>query len=202
MKLNFATKKNTKMKKATLVLIMAAGLFTTIFSSCHKSSPPQSTITYVNDSYTPMTVTINGASETIPAGSSGTFSGNVGSEANGSYSTAGTYGLTVSQGIADNFPQDAGDNTTESIDIPAEYFYLKAVNTYTAPTVSLIVNLGLTSQTSENMTIPNDGNTYGIGYYYGFSNTEFKAYYTDNTSLIINNVSIPNVANASYTISL
>jgi len=190
------------MKKTTLILFAVVGIFATMFSACRKASPAHSTITYVNDAYTPMTVIINGYNQTIPAGGSATYTGDVSSEANGTATTSGTFGLTVSLTIADNYPDLSGDNVTYSLDIPAEYFYLKAVNTYTSPTSSIIVNLGLTSQTNEPVSVANDGNTYGIGYYYGFSNTVIKATYTDNTTLTISNLSIPNTLNASYTAQL
>jgi len=189
------------MKKHSLILIAVVGLFATTFSSCKKAAQ-QSSITYVNDTYTPVNITVGGSSQTIAVGGSVTFIANVGTDVNVTASTSGSYGLSVPWSFPDTFPQVSGDNISETIDVPAEYFYLKAVNTYTAATVSLIVNLGLTAQTNENMTIPNDGNTYGIGYYYGFSNTEIKATYTDNSTLLITGITIPNTLNASYTASL
>ena len=55
------------------------------------------------------------------------------------------------------------------------YFYLKLVNSSAAPITKLYVNYGLQAQTLDNITIPNDGKTYSIGYYSAYSNSNARA---------------------------
>jgi len=69
------------MKKTTLILIAIVGVSATIFSSCKKSTP-QSTLTFVNDTYTPISITVNGSSRTIAVNNSVSYVANVGSTAN------------------------------------------------------------------------------------------------------------------------
>jgi len=117
-------------------------------------------------------------------------------------STSGTYGATISWSYTDNFPASGGDDLDEPLDVESSYFYLTAVNTSTVAVKSLIVNEGLTSQTNKTMNIPNNGNTYGIGYYLAFSNTVIQATYTDNSITTLYSLPIPNTSNASYTADL
>jgi hypothetical protein len=189
------------MKKTTLILIAVAGMCATMFSSC-KKSVPQSTITYVNDTHTPISISVNGASKTIAVRSTASYIANAGTEADVTASTSGSYGATITWSFTDNFPVNGGDNVSEPLDVDASYFYLEVINAYTAATSAIIVNLGLTSQTNEAMTIPNNGIAYGIGYYPAFSNTVIKATYTDNSTKTISSIAIPYTLNASYTANL
>jgi len=186
------------MKKITLILIAVACIGAMMFSSCKKSTP-QSTITFVNDTYTPINIVVNGAGKTIPAeGGSVVYVANVNTQASVSASTSGTYGATITWSFTDYFPSSGGDNLREPLDVDAQYFYLEAKYS-TSYVKSLIVNEGFTDSTNEIMTIPNDGNTYSIGYYPAFSNTMIKATFTDDSTFTIRNITIPHVLNASYT---
>jgi hypothetical protein len=52
---------------------------------------------------------------------------------------------------------------------------LKVINTSTKPILKLYVNYGLVAQTLDNITIPNDGLTYTLGYYQAYSNSNVRA---------------------------
>ena len=183
------------------MLIVVAVTCARMFSSCKKSNR-QSTITYVNDTHTPINITVNGAGKTIAVRSSASYVANVGTQAVVTASTSGSYGATITWSFTDNFPASGGDNLSKPLDVDASYFYLEIINAYIAPTAAVIVNLGLASQTSDAVTIPNNGNTYGIGYYLAFSNTVIKATYTDNAAKIFSNIAIPDTLNAYYTAEL
>ena len=182
------------------IVLLGAFLIST-YSSCKKEQQ-DSSITYVNDTYTPISIRVNGQAQTIPVGGSVSYIAVTGTTANVDASTAGTYGQTYSWSFTDNFPSDANTTITESLDVDASYFYLKAINSYASTTTQIEVNATLASQTVENISIPYDGNIYELGYYQAYGNTTVKAFYSDLTSWSSPVLSIPNTANASYTITL
>jgi len=165
-----------KQTKISLLITVAAvlGFSAILFTSCKKDKV-YTTLYYQNNTFTPVYITINGASNTIAAGSTVSFTGQQGSEANGSASTSGTttsgsaLGQTISWTLADNFP--ASGTQTNEINVSSDFFYLKINNTSPYAISSVYVNFGLTSQTLDYATLPNDGNTYGIGYYDAWTNS-------------------------------
>ena len=159
-----------------------------------------STLVYTNDTYTPITITFNGATSTIPVGSSIAYTGTAGAGASFSAYTSGAFGATITwPAVTDYFPT-GGNDSPIPLDVDASYFYLKVINIYSYATTSLVVNVGLTTQTNEAVGIPADGNTYGVGYYLAFANTAIRPYYADlSTSPSPYYLSIPNTPNASYT---
>ena len=146
----------------------------TCLSGYSGSRCENSTITFTNDSYTTVNITVNGSSATIAAGNSLSFTGGAGSTANvtattAAYSSTGVQiGDLVSWSFSDNFPT-GGDLLTDPLDVPNTYFYLYLINTLP----SYINSVALNSQVTDYVAVPNDGYTYGVGYYFtqsGYAN--------------------------------
>lgn len=182
------------MKKVTLIrkikrmlfgalLIAGSGLFT----QCKKDLEDliivdtTSTITVHNPTYTTIDLYFNGETRTIAAGGSTVFTDDEGVYATGNASTSGktTSGTQVGLLITWNnmgayFPS-AGSNYDYTLNIDGSYFFLKMQNISTKTISKVYVNYGLLSQTVDNISIPNNGTTYNLGYYQAFTNSNTRA---------------------------
>lgn len=138
-----------------------------------------STITYVNASFTAINITVNGAAKTIAAGSNVVYTGTPNAAATGIASTSGKttsgtiVGNTISWALSNVFP--ASGNSTSTLNVGGDSFFLKVKNTSSKPITKLYVNYGLTNQTLDNVTIANDSQAYGLGYYKAYSNSNVRA---------------------------
>ncbi|MES1159274.1 MAG: hypothetical protein ABUM51_00810, partial [Bacteroidota bacterium] len=127
-----------------------------------------STLTYINDSYTPISFTANNQTQNINSGASLVFTGTPGSiftataTTSGKTSTGTQVGVQISWTLNTTFPS-TGD-VSNKLDVTSDYFFLKIINKDNLPMTRLYVNYGLAAQTLDNITIPNDGVTYNIGY--------------------------------------
>ena len=134
-------------------------------------------ISYTNTTFTPIQITSNGVTSTIAVGGSVTYTGQFGTT--NSY-TAYTYGTTntgtqiggkITWSDSHTFPSSG--TTTIPLNVEATIFFLKVKNSNASHSASgVYVNYNTTSQSFDNISIPNDGNTYGVGYYPAFTNTE------------------------------
>lgn len=154
---------------------------------CQKSDTTISTdITFYNPVFTDIYITIGNSTQTINPGSSVTFSGIKGSSASFSAYTLVTSSSGTQLGLRMTWSINltlTGNAASYYLNIPNTYFFLYITNNspngYLAP---LYVNYGMTAQTEDLISIPNDGVQYGIGYYYAYSNTEVRAYFYNNPS--------------------
>jgi hypothetical protein len=190
-------------RKVFLTAITTLAIFSAIvYSSCHKdpcngvaclnggacsqgsclcpsgytgSHCQYTTVTYYNNTYTPIYITINGSNATIPVGGSVTYNGTPGDYADGSAYTSGQtgsgsqIGVQISWNLTGDFPQ-IGDNEVD-INVSSDYFFLRLRNASPYNISQEYVNYQLASQTFDNVFIPNDGNIYDMGYYKAFSNS-------------------------------
>ncbi len=132
-----------------------------------------SRITFDNNSFTTIYMSLNGTSATIPAGGSVVYSGTSGSSAVWSANTSGTYGETVNWGASDLFPTSS-NQLTLSLDVSTDYFFLEVINLHSSYANKLYTNFGFPSQLVENVSIPNDGYIYDIGYYSVYSPNSYN----------------------------
>ena len=160
-----------------------------------------STITYTNDTYTPISINVGGSTAIINPSSSVSFSGGAGTAVNVSASTAGTttsgtqVGDLISWSFTDNFPT-GGDQLTEPLDVSADYFYLYVINKLTSNINSIVVN----SQSTNYISVPNDWNTYATGYF--LAGSGYVTLYVTTTAgdnISYSGIGVPNTANASVT---
>ncbi len=162
-----------------------------------------STITYFNNTFTPVYITINGSSTTIQPGESVFYYGTPGDNAVG---TATTYGQTNSGtqiGDAINFTFNDvfsyNGGLEDDINISSDYFYLKINNASSFNIGQEYVNFGTNAHTYDQVSIPNDGNTYGMGYYLAYNNTELRLLTSGGGHVWDYVINIPFQQNASYT---
>ena len=156
------------------------GQFATL-SACQSncSSNTQTTLRYINNSSTRMDITLNGVSRTIPPGSSQSFTGTAGTLATGFAQTSGqtAQGQTVGQimewNLSNTFP--ASGTFSVNLNVGSNYFFLRIRNQGSRNLSGLTVNFGLTTETFDNINIPNDGQVYDIGYYRAWTNTQVRA---------------------------
>ncbi len=133
-------------------------------------------ISYKNNTFTPITIGVNGLTAIIPAGGSVAFRGSANAVASGSATTFGTanelgistsggiIGLTINWAINNTFP--TSDTLKVPLDIGASYFFLRLKNSGTKNIIDFYVNVGFSyGEVYQDVTIPNDGNTYDMGYY-------------------------------------
>jgi hypothetical protein len=140
-----------------------------------------STIIFRNDAYTPVSITVNGSTSTIDTGGSVSVTGTAGSITkvtaftSGKSATGANTGSVITWSLIDTFPK-TGTPFTQPLDMSADdgpdysyvYFYLQVINKDSLPVTRIsIVSFGDTSNLSvfESVNIPNDGHTYGIGYF-------------------------------------
>jgi len=152
------------------------------------------TVQYNNNTNTTLSITINGSTQTIPAKGNVTFTGTYGDAASGSATTNLNYGylLTWNTSLATTFP--ASGIQTVNIDVSTTWFLLLIQNNSAYTIVNTYVNYGLTVQTLEHPTIPNNGTEYIIGYYKAYPNTTVRLE-SATTYWYFNTFTLPNTNN-------
>lgn len=138
-----------------------------------------STITFKNPIFTPIEITFNGETKNAPAGGTAIFRGLAGVNGSGNAVTAGKtssgtqVGLSLTWQLNLNFPA-ANTNYDYTLNAGGDVFFLKIKNSASRPITKVYVNYGLQGQTVDNITLNNDGNTYYLGYYKAFSNSNVR----------------------------
>ncbi len=158
-------------------------------------------ITYTNNTFTPVVITVNGYTQTIPSGGMVTYSGYYSDSAVGIATTVGagasggTLGETVTWTIANAF---AVSTQNMAIDVSASYYFLKIANNGTASVNKILVNQLVATETV-NATFPGTGATYGVGYFYAYSNSTLEAIYANGNTFSDTTLALPMTANQSFT---
>jgi len=174
-------------------------------AGCNKtnSGPATTTLVYTNDTYTPIVITVNGASSTIPIAGSVSFTGTAGSTLTGTASTSGVtstnavVGQVITWTVNQVFPTSG--STTETLDVNSQYFFLKVYNGSIYDVDGVYVNYDLLPQTYDAITF--GPGTYNIGYYQAYTNSNVRCiasnglYWQANTTL-------PFTQNQEYIFSL
>ena len=146
------------------------------FTGDNCGQPVTSSITYSNDTYTPILIIANGVSDTIHIGSSKTYYGLYGNPLNAYASTSGVInGKIVGDVITWNLSKifSATGASNYGLDVDSTYFFLQVQNNSTAyPAFGIFVNYATAYQTYDSVAIPNDRNTHNVGYYRAFQKTE------------------------------
>jgi hypothetical protein len=157
-------------------------------------------IDYYNNTFTPVDIYVNSVYKVIPVGGYIAITGPYGSYAGGSANTYETnsagaqVGLNLNWALSDSF---ALGTKAVYIDVPSQYFFLKITNNSSYTITEVFVNYGLSSQSLDYITIPNNGNTYDIGYYDAFTNSDL--YLTASNYTWSYNLNLPFTQNQSYT---
>ncbi len=168
----------------TTLLFITLGVLTVTFESCKKSDTNYVSTSYVsfkNNTFTTVTVTLDGVLKTVAPGSTVSYSGIAGSTVVGSAYTCGrtSGGTQIGEMIEwapfnEVFPTSSGDIKTEPLNVKSSIFFLYLKNLSVIPWSVVYVNYGLTAQTTDNITIPADGVTYAVGYYSAYTNSNVR----------------------------
>lgn len=157
-----------------------------------------STITYINASFTSINITVNGVAKTIAVGGNVVYTGTPNAAATGTATTSGKtssgtiVGSTYTWTLNNTFPISGSLNNT--LNVGGDMFFLKVKNISSKPITKLYVNYGLVNQTLDNVTIANDSQVYGLGYYKAFSNSNVRGESGTN-SWSWNSLNLPFTAN-------
>ena len=140
-------------------------------------------ITFNNNTYTQIDMTVTGlASYDIPAGGNHTFhydnnpgSINIYGTTSGKTNTGNPIGETL-YFIINNHTTTGYNSHTFELNILSDYFFMYMSNNGPVSVGPLYVNYGTADQTYDNISIPNDGVKYSIGYYKALSGNNIRAY--------------------------
>lgn len=163
-----------------------------------------STITYANASFTSINITVNGVAKTIAVGGNVVYTGTPNAAATGTASTSGKttsgtiVGNTISWALNSVFP--ASGNSTNTLNVGGDSFFLKVKNASSKSITKLYVNYGLTPQTLDNVTIANDSQVYSLGYYKAYTNSNVRAE-NGTTYWSWNSLNLPFTQNQSVTVT-
>ncbi len=184
------------------------------FSGARCQTRANSAIMYTNNTFTPITIVVNGTSKTVPAGTSVAFAGQYASQAVMTASTSGNsgslansnpsglVGLTLNWGRTDSFP--ITDTLRIPLDIGPTYFFLRMQNNDPKNIIDFYVNInfpGPNEEIFQDVTIPNNRVVYDMGYYLAFSSSNVQVQ-TSDSRVIWKAVTLPFTNNQSCTISI
>ena len=168
-----------------------------------------SAIVIRNNTFTTLYVTVSGSSATVPVDSCLSFIGQSGSSASiyaltyGGTATNPRVGDSVTWSKAVTFPTGGGTDT-EKVEINQNYFYLKMKNTDASQSVvAVYVNYMITgAQTIDSVTIPHDGNVYGIGYYVTYPLTEVYVVFNNGNNWSVSPAINDTITNSTVTVTV
>ena len=148
------------------------------YSGDHCEIPATSTIQYVNQTFTPITLTVNNHAYTIPAGYSKGFTGNYGDSLKGNAFTKGPYGQQVNWDTVFNIFQQTG-NMVIYFNVSPTYFYLIVKNdSASAHLREFVVNAGLGTPYEQDIILPPPylayDSTIALGYFYASANSNVQ----------------------------
>lgn len=169
-------------------------------------------IAYKNNSFTQVTITVNGKSSTIAPGASAVFTGQVNTPASGNALTfggsefgisspSGQIGMEIDWNIDDVFP--TSDTLRLPLDVGSSYFFLRITNKGAKNIINYYVNVNFPSseQFFQDVTIPNDGKTYDLGYYLAYSSSNVQTQSADS-KVVWKALSLPLTNNQSATVTI
>lgn len=183
-----------------IIICMAVSL---VLGGCSKedTAPTSSTLTYINNASTPITLALGSQSQTLAPKGKLVLTGKPGVAANGTASTSGVttsgdqVGNLMTWSIDDTYPSSG--NLTVNLNVSTDFFFLQITNQSSYTISKVYVNYKLLSQTVDNISIPADGKTYSIGYYKAFANSNVRAEATGGS--FTGNITLPNTLNQVYT---
>lgn len=140
-------------------------------------------VTFVNNTHTPIDIEVGSVFRTIPSGDSVTFYDLEGNsvdyyaETCQTTSGGGQIGLRLFWDYSIDLP---GGAIRRELNIGSDFFFLYITNNGTRTIGPVEVDDGDTEPRVADVSLPNNGSTYRIGYYYAWENTQVRAYHQDN----------------------
>lgn len=182
------------------------------FSGAFCQVQAQTGISYKNNSFTPVNISVNGNTQTIAPGASYTYKGGAGTLATGTASTTGssslgisspdgTIGLPISWSLSNTFP--ASDTLRVPLDVGSSYFFLRMVNNGAKNVINYYVNVNFpsTEEFFQDVTVPNDGKVHDLGYYLAYSSSNVQTQSADS-KVVWKAVTLPLTNNQSFTVTI
>ncbi|MFI5196138.1 MAG: calcium-binding EGF-like domain-containing protein [Chitinophagales bacterium] len=161
-------------------------------------------ITYKNNTFTPVTIVINGKASVIAASHSITYSGQYTTYLFGSASTSGStdsgevVGDLITWNIANPFP--ISDTAAIGLDVSPTYFYLKIKNNNPHYSIAGFYYGDSISggYFFVSINIPGDGVMYDLGYYNAYDNNNGITFVSSSGANLFVNFTLPFVNNQYY----
>jgi EGF domain-containing protein len=172
-------------------------------------APITTYIRYKNNTFTPVTIVVGGVTAIIPKGGSYTVTGKYRTTATGTATTSGAasslgisagggvIGLPINWDINNDFP--AKDTLVQPLDVGATYFFLRMNNSGAKNIIDYYVNVQFSyGQVYEDVTVPNDHNTYDLGYYLAYPGSNVQTQ-SSNSTIVWTAVTLQFTSNQTYT---
>jgi hypothetical protein len=163
----------------------------------------KSAIQYVNNTFTPITIAVNGSvayAGQYGLAATGTATTSAEATSLGVNADGGKIGLPINWSINNTFP--ITDTLRVPLDVGATYFFLKMSNTSSRNIINFYVNVAFPyGEVYQDVTIPNNGTTYDLGYYLAYPSSNVQ---TQSSNSVINwrAVSLPFTSNQSVTVNI
>jgi hypothetical protein len=166
-------------------------------------------ISFTNTSYTRTAFFFNNQTKYADPGNGVTFYGFLNQNAVGTATTYGTtsngnqLGYSMTSNLNYNFPAIIATGFNQNFFIGNGFFFLRIRNTHLSQNITqIIVNQGLSTQKTENVTIPNNGTLYGIGYYNAYSNSNVRIILANGTIIDYTGLGLPFTNNQQLSLSV
>lgn len=182
------------------------------FSGTLCETASTSSIVYQNNTFTPISITVNGVSKTIPVGGLVAYTGRYGTDALGGAVTSGAatslgvnlegglIGVTINWSISNPYPEK--DTLKVPLDIGSTYFFLRLTNKGAKDIINYYVNYDFPyGNYYGDVTIPNNGQTYDLGYYLAYSSSNVQTQSSDS-KVVWQAVSLPFTKNQSISVTV
>ncbi len=169
-------------------------------------------IKYTNNTFTPISITVNGKEGSIPVGGSISYTGKVNNAASGTaFTTAGAnslgtnvpgglLGVLINWQISNSFP--ATDTLKVPLDVGSTYFFLRVANKHSLDIIDYNVNYQFSyGEVYGDVTIPKNGITYDLGYYLAYQQSTVHVQFTNSTGTTYP-VTLPFTNNQIFTLTV
>jgi len=144
---------------------------------------PSTDITFNNNTFKPISITVDYIEKTIPVEGSVTYYDLEGTSIDYYAETSGTTttGTIVGELLTWNYSIELTGGSLEwNLNISSDYYFMTIANSGTHVLTPLEVTQGLSDVLTEYISIPNNGTKYNIGYYKAYSGTVVKGYFEDD----------------------
>lgn len=146
---------------------------------------PRTDITFRNNVFTDIDLTLGGKTYTVKKDDSITFEDYLGFEVSYNAETSGKTAGGQIVGLAvywEGMLELNGDKMAVDLDLARDYFYLFITNSGSHDLAPLYVNYGLSDQTVDNVIMKADGRQYRTGYYRANPGTVIRTHWMDEHS--------------------
>jgi PKD repeat protein len=184
----------TSTEKNPTVTYSTSGTFDVTLEVTNDGGSNQVTMTdyinivkFINPTHTDIDITINNKDKTIPVDDYVLFASidnttvNIDAETHGATDAGDIIGLSITW----EGPADLNEYSAWNLNVTKDFVFFYVTNSGTDNLTPFFVNYGTSSESEDNMIIPNDGNTIPTGYYYANSGMEVRAYFESSPTTYV-----------------